>query len=91
MAGADARVPVMLEDAAADCASRGRAMRLGPPRTVAGQLHQCILLKVVSRDANGRPKDVVALYADDVEHLKGGEEYVSAYVTYDVRERLRKN
>lgn len=49
-------------------------------RMIRGEDHSLLLLKVRSRDELGRPKEVMVLYADDVENIKGDVEFVTCYV-----------
>lgn len=51
-----------------------------PTRTIRDLEHQLVLLKVTGRDEHGRPKQALVLYDENVEHLKGGEEYITAWV-----------
>lgn len=58
-------------------------------RTIKGETYRLILLKVLGRDEHGRPKDAKILYDENVEHIEGGEEYVTAFVPTKCVEKTR--
>ena len=56
-------------------------------RDIRGKKHGLVLLLITSRDPNGRPKSALVMYEEDVVHLKGGEEFITAWVPTETIER----
>jgi hypothetical protein len=56
-------------------------------RTIRGEDHDLVVFQVLSRDAHGRPRQVVALYDEESTDIKGGEEFVTAFVKSKVVEK----
>lgn len=49
-------------------------------RTIHGEEHEVIVLKITSRDGLGRPKTADIGFPDTTFDLKGGEEFMTAWV-----------
>lgn len=49
-------------------------------RTIRGEDHSLIILKVTSSDEHGRPKTADIGYDETTFNLKGGEEFITAWV-----------
>ena len=49
-------------------------------RTIRGEVHDLLLLKVTSRDPHGRPRTCEVLYDEEATRVDGGEVFVTAYV-----------
>lgn len=49
-------------------------------KTIKGELYKLVVLHVLERDASGVPFKVRIMTDDDKIHLKGGEEFITAFV-----------
>lgn len=47
----------------------------------------CVMFKVVGRDPDGRMRDLQLLRDDEVTHLEGGEQFITAYILESVRDK----
>lgn len=66
-------------------------MKAGYKRTIQDKKHVLVVLKITSRDKHGRPKQANILYDEDVEHIDGGEEFITAFIQEETVAKTRVN
>lgn len=52
-------------------------------REIRGKLYELVVLKVLERDAQGRPSKFECGYDDSVFKIDGGEDFITAYIHQD--------